>query len=536
MKKIMDLHGQLLHIRREMAAILQEYNSCLPVSRLPEDVLHEILSYTPTDNAAFREEKISMPDPPPEPQIPSTAHVCSFWRTVATRTPPLWNIVNISHPAVSLALYDHFGFPVRVCTGLNPWWKVPASLALLQRVIATPSRIMELDIGMPAEYAESLIFPGPAHILQRLLIRLADDYIDPAVHRRLAALDAPNLSHLELQSVHLTSWTSPLLSSVKLRHLKLDSTFIIPRPSLPETLDALQRFRQLEFLELHHALPVCSPNSSPMDHDLGSQHTLDLPTLRKVDIKGAVLDCLAFVQCLVLSPRTALLVEIGDDTQSQNWRSGFKRLWDAGTRHSARRLFNEEISLRFSRLFLPGLRVECFVCNETYTPVSPFTLSIDTDEDWIIEASAIDLAYHLADLKPTCLILEDLTPFTSPETWPTILFPYTSVRDLVLEGQSPCVAIARLPYVDRCLPNLTSLTFGGSLPSATTEGWFLRGLLRCCLDIVERRNGTEGAGEAPSGAPSRIERITFINCWGIRGYEEFGQLQEQVRVVIGFKE
>ncbi|EIN09791.1 hypothetical protein PUNSTDRAFT_133562 [Punctularia strigosozonata HHB-11173 SS5] len=507
-----------------MATVLQEYNAGLPALSLPPEILSDVLSLVQHDRQGVSDEYI--------PQFPRSAHVCSSWRRVALGTPALWNVLNIARPKLSLALYEHSSFPVKVFGSAR--WSSVIVQKFVNRALGDPSRLLELDVKL-SSHMFPLSFRGPAPWLRRLVIELLGSYQakDSAIRERLNALTAPDLSSLTLINVGLDSWSSPLFLAPRLRSLHIHASLAGPSPSLQNILGVLGQLQHLEKLSLHHALPVASTNFGALQCDVQgeSDRVVDLLTLKDLAITSHhARDCLSFLQCLRFRPlcRLYLCCEQGGKAKAQ-------QIWDFATMHcdvlqAKAPSEGGENSTALEISMLGSFSICCAPFSQHSQKPEEHSLTITFLMDDVEEEEKLDiletLSSRLVALKPVALSFADRYSGSS-RVCSALLRHNPHVRSLSLRCPSLARDILPILVTDDLAPDLTSLAI-----AVFTEKPRLAGeILDCCVELLEKRRLHDVGSGCPSSTVQFVEFITFPGR-SVRDFEQYKAIKARARVTV----
>ncbi|KAG9217605.1 hypothetical protein CCMSSC00406_0010424 [Pleurotus cornucopiae] len=259
--KIQSLRLQIVQINDEIRS-LEEYknNRCLPVSKLPPEVLSTIF-----ESIAMTIEE----DLEPYSDLLSATQVCRLWRQVALDSPRIWSFIYCSAPPrlVDLLLERSKAAPLHLLySGDN----VPENVEKLSRIISQGAPQLEslsLDASEEIDRFEPPVDAFP--VLQHL--ELFGFVYTPSVASlttlRSLIINAsrtslPNLSKLSLTEA-LTSSDGPLpSSSVRLAHLT--SLYIQDADIRNIGLMACITAPQLKTIDLHHSGKASAEIATPV--------------------------------------------------------------------------------------------------------------------------------------------------------------------------------------------------------------------------------------------------------------------------------
>ncbi|KAG9045776.1 hypothetical protein FS837_005664 [Tulasnella sp. UAMH 9824] len=246
----------------------RQHNACLPISRLPTELLIAIFRSTlpPVEDAW------QMPHAPPISRLIS---VCHTWRKTTLGTPALWTVVSswdsFSHVERALLLSNPMPLDVVYhCHG-------PVNLDLtsfFKAVSQTSPRWRRLDITYNGTLEElEWMEDVSASMLENLYLEFdpeEDDWSPPRPLNLFKGSPLPKLQMITLIGVPIV-WELGQLAGGRLRHLELGQ-IRSDAPSVPQILDIIRLSPLLATFSLHR-VPVVTGNSAV------------LPTLRPQALK-----------------------------------------------------------------------------------------------------------------------------------------------------------------------------------------------------------------------------------------------------------
>ncbi|KAF8881990.1 hypothetical protein BD779DRAFT_1675169 [Infundibulicybe gibba] len=288
-----------------LATIHQYCNRLAPVTRLPPELLS--LIFVLSVRAAGPGDWIEAAH--------TNSLVCKRWRQIALDCPELWSHLNdernYSPMWLATMVERSCSVPLSFIGGSDvKAWPEDGRMAL---VVNNMHRFKSIDLYIPSDHhyvTESLFsaFSQPAPALRRLTI--TSNYCGGAFPLEFLNGCAPNLRYVKLKFplTVLIPWRSALFSDlVTLIVDGLWDQFGDPHlSSLEMLLAALAKMPGLECLVLRCSIP--SPAQSPMT----CAH-VDLPNLRKFELKGSLNRCTDFLGKIAINANTTPLLDLECD-------------------------------------------------------------------------------------------------------------------------------------------------------------------------------------------------------------------------------
>ncbi|KAI0042099.1 hypothetical protein FA95DRAFT_1682766 [Auriscalpium vulgare] len=300
-----EMLSALLNERAAVKSLLSivdaQINARAPVSRLPPELVVNILSYCMVDGIRAMA------------YVPTTAPwvrftwVCRRWRHIMLASPMFWcNFVLPLPPKWSRAMLARSqNLPLSISCSYHvspspkqsPAWFLPFDT--LERVRSM--RMFDLiGSGSAAFYSRLLSTPAP-------ILEVATFFSTPKHLPRdeLFANSAPRLRHLDICHARILplSSFSPILVYLKISNVS------DPRQSLPDFIAALNRLSRIETL----ALEKCLGSFSSASRAPSPSQIAKLPSLECLQISGTVSECLNFLRHVQTPDAMILHVEANTD-------------------------------------------------------------------------------------------------------------------------------------------------------------------------------------------------------------------------------
>ncbi|TFY69525.1 hypothetical protein EVG20_g3129 [Dentipellis fragilis] len=313
---LVEIDGQISAYRGKLYDLTVKRNTLLPITQLPPEILSQIfrictdmadsnaweqgegssvaeLSYIISGCSSHRHEHSRM--------ALNLSHVCHTWRAIARNDALLWtHLPTYSEELCKRMLVRSKKAPLTVRSFVD------RDIAALRLALSDVSRIKLLHLSrgsspnVPRNLFDFLMIPAPA--LEKLLLFNTAPYTGPAAAMETMPTNifggvVPRLSELVIYEGPQLSWTSPLLKSPVLTKLQVGGMINWRSAPLEELLKLLDSMPQLEILSLSHSIPLHVPLPGRF---------VKMPRLRKISLSDSHDRCLSLLECLSLSPTTAV--------------------------------------------------------------------------------------------------------------------------------------------------------------------------------------------------------------------------------------
>jgi hypothetical protein len=273
------------------------WNTLVPISRLPAEILSIIFSLLPFE--ALDLDAPVLPSP--------VSRVCHRWREISLNLAYLWTHINFTKltPADAAVMLVRAKMAPLYLGAQTIQWKRAKFEAFKEQIEAHIHHIRHLSITVKPKHLKmfgQLVSSAPS--LEFLSI---DNRESPHVASPVIIPDnlfdgiAPKLTYLRLYNCGIR-WQSPLLKG--LRDLEISSFPTRARIAFYSWLRALKQMPQLERLALHRGIPSGTAPSERL------KLIVDLPSLTELSISATVGDCAVVLDHLVLPALTRLCARV----------------------------------------------------------------------------------------------------------------------------------------------------------------------------------------------------------------------------------
>jgi hypothetical protein len=283
-KAVQMIDKEIEGYEEKIRALKRRRNGLAFISQLPPEILSTIFKWVEIMQAQVRGSyaygaRMSWI---------SVTHVCSHWRHVALECPGLWSRIEIqSVSGTSITSAEDFltrskRAPLTLTADIRP-----ASQERIRSVLMHMDRMQELvlnSVGQLDQGLFTIMETYPAPLLERFDISFIQGGVNsPRLPDQLFAGNHPSLRELRLTNCS-HSWNLPSLDTLVSLRISDDSGVGSDRfPSLFQLISILSNTPNLEQLELVGNIPSSPPG--------GQLHSLILPRLSKLSLKGNIAQC-----------------------------------------------------------------------------------------------------------------------------------------------------------------------------------------------------------------------------------------------------